>query len=165
MNFVGIDPGQNGAIVALSHEGKIKQVIKMPLNKEEIPCYEQLKKIFINLTKDNDCMIFLERAVSFGMGSKGAFTYGRGFAAIECALKDLMLPYTMAEPGKWTKEMFQGIDSKLKPKVQALIAVDRLFADQKHHIPVSPKAQKPHDGVVDALLIAEYGRRKYALQS
>ncbi len=65
--------------------------------------------------------------------------------------------------------MFQGVDQITKPsktagakpirdtKAMALVAVKRLFPDLK--LTFGERATKPHDGLIDAVLIAEYARR------
>jgi hypothetical protein len=44
-------------------------------------------------------------------------------------------------------------------KAMALMAVKRLFPNQK--LTFGERATVPHDGLVDALLMAEYSRRNY----
>jgi hypothetical protein len=93
------------------------------------------------------------------MGTKGAFNYGRGFAAIEIVLQDGDFPYTLVEPQKWAKVMHAGIGKDLKPKAKSAIAVARLFP-KLSKLCTFDKAGKPHDGAIDALLIAGYGLRQ-----
>lgn len=131
----------------------------MPVKKENGDIdYQNFKVTLLNTLQPCKTHIYLERAMPMAMGAKHAFNYGRGFAAIEIAIQELKIPVTYIEPRKWQKEMFQGIDSRLKPKEQSLIAVERLFPQYLDSIPKRPKG-KYHDGAVDALLIAEYGRR------
>jgi len=157
--ILGIDPGQKGAFLLLSGSGKIVDMSVMPLGPDGQPDYLGIKNILKEMKKAEP-NVYLERAVAMAMGSTHALTYGMGFAALKIALLELGLSYTMVEPGKWQSLIFQGIDKRFKPKVRALIAVDRLFPDEKGKIPVSPKAKNLHEGIVDALLIAEYGRRQ-----
>lgn len=158
MKYLGIDPGQTGAFVLMDESGSVLQVSVMPLGPDGQPDYMGIKGILKWYCRDS-AMVYLERAMAMAMGSTHALTYGMGFAAIKIALLELGAPYTMVEPGKWQKIIFEGIDQRFKPKVRALIAIDRLFPEEKSKIPVSPRAKKLHEGVVDALLIAEYGRR------
>lgn len=152
--ILGIDPGKTGGFVLLQ-ESKLLNFAIMPLNSEGEPCFDGIRKILKDFNPD---CIFLERAVSFGMGSKGAFNYGRGFAALEIATKLSGKSLTYVEPNKWTKEMFEGISKDLKTKVKSGIALERLFKSFVKRIPL--KAGKAHEGIVDALLIAAYGQRK-----
>lgn len=152
IRIMGIDPGLRGAFVVL-HKGKV-EAVAMPVEGGEIsfPLVQE------TLTALRPTEIFLERAVAFGMGTKGAFSYGRGFAAIEIAIQLAKLRVTYVEPGKWTKEIFQGIDKRLKPKERGKLSLKRLFPELIGKLP-SDKKGNVHEGVQDALLIAEYGRR------
>lgn len=157
----GIDPGLTGSIVLYDGEGV--DVWAMPVNKigkhSEID-FERVHAILHSVSCDWGALpTFLERAVSFGMGSTGAFNYGRGFATIEIALKILQFPTTYVEPGKWTKEMHQGIAKDLKPKAKSLVAVERLFPKLVKTLPRNTKGRLL-EGPVDALLIAGYGYRQ-----
>lgn len=149
MKILGIDPGATGGMVLMN--GDVIECHPMPTENKEIS-FRAVKRALEALRPEH---IFLERAVSFGMGTKGAFNYGRGFAFVEAAIQLLELRVTYVEPGKWSKVIHAGIDSNLKPKAKSLMAVKRLFP--KVVIPAS-KTGKLHEGFVDALLIAEYGR-------
>jgi hypothetical protein len=159
MLVLGIDPGLNGAIVLLDDAGGLQNFL-MPLTvegKNKSLDFEALQKNFQGIPASG-CHVFLERAVAFGMGLTGAFSYGRGFGFIEIAIKLAGLPVTQVSPKEWTKEMHQGISADLKPKVKSQIAVERLFPQ---FVSAIPRAKgKMHEGIVDALLIAGYGLRK-----
>lgn len=159
---LGIDPGLTGAFVVL--DGAKALVWNMPtkkLGKGSEIVFAEVHAILHSIiaTYKNGVHIFLERAVSFGMGSTGAFNYGRGFAAIEIAIATLHLPVTYVEPGKWTKEMHAGLSKDWKPKAKSIIAIERLFPAIGHTLPRNTKG-KLLEGPVDALLIAGYGLRQ-----
>jgi hypothetical protein len=159
--FLGIDPGLKGAFVLIG--GKKFETYPMPTvsyGKDTIVDFSGVNKLLWNLKNKYPVIeVHLERAVSFGMGITGAFNYGRGFAALEIAIKLNKLPVTYVEPGKWAKEMHQGITKDLKPKAKSLIAVERLFPHLVAKLPRNGKG-KLLDGPVDALLIAAYAERK-----
>lgn len=152
---IGIDPGLTGGWVSLKEVGFVCG--SLPIKDKDID-FDAFVKL-LSHTELKESHIFLERAVSFGMGTKGAFNYGRCFAAIEIAIHIVGLPVTYVEPKKWTKVMHEGIDSNIKPKAKSLIAVQRLYPMHCKEIPKS-KTGKLHEGIVDALLIAGYGRRQ-----
>jgi hypothetical protein len=158
--IIGIDPGQQGYFAKLWHDGSA-DFSPMPLKGDESKDidFETVKGI---LSVPGKVQVILERAMPMAMGSKHAFNYGRGFAAIEIAIKESGHPVLYVEPAKWMKELFDGIDSRLRPKAQALIAAERLLPSLFEKLP-RKKTGKPHEGAVDALLIAEYGRRKLGL--
>lgn len=160
---IGIDPGNRGALV-LTDGVEFIEVQPMPITREGKE--ERISRTDVLLTfatfvnrYGGDLHVFLERPVSFGMGTKGAFTYGRGYEAVLIAIADAGLPFTLVEPGKWTKEMHAGLSKKWKPKAKSQVAVGRLFPRLVEHLPVG-RNRVPLDGPVDALLIAGYGLRQ-----
>lgn len=156
MKIMGIDPGRQGAFVILK-DNVISDFMVMPLIFGEMT-FEHLFESVLTFGKGVD-HVFLERAVPMAMGSKHAFTYGREFAMLEISVNALKVPLTYVEPAKWSKEIHEGISKDLKPKAKSVLAVQRLFPNLLDQIPCN-KNKKMHEGVVDALLIAEYGRRK-----
>lgn len=157
--LLAIDPGLQGAFVLTDFT--TIEVMKMPIKlmgKDKDIDYAEVCK-FLIAHNHEITHVFLERAVPFGMGTKGAFSYGRGFAMIEIALLKFALPITYVEPSKWTKLMHAGIDRNLKPKVRSDIAVKRLYPTLIASLPQKSQGVL-HDGAVDALLIAGYGQRQ-----
>lgn len=160
---VGIDPGINGAFVAVN--GKNLEAWPMPLaveGKEKRIHFEAVVALLKEIgDRFGDFSVFVEKPTPFGLGAKSAFSYGRGYEALTIALELTKRPVTFVEPGKWTKEMHEGISSDMKPKVKSFLAVKRLFPHLVAALPKKPKGGL-HDGMVDALLIAEYGYRRLA---
>jgi hypothetical protein len=161
---IGIDPGLAGALVVTNGQKAVFE--KMPVlvsGKDKEIDWREIREILERFGKVGKTLpfphVFLERAVSFGMGTKSAFNYGRGFAAIEIVLQDNDYPYTLVEPAKWTKVMHAGIAKDLKPKAKSQIAIKRLFP-KLAKLCTFDKNGKPHDGAIDALLIAGYGLRQ-----
>ena len=158
-SIVGIDPGISGALVWTDGEA-VLEVHLMPVEKVE----RETRVIFDELNallrrKIGRPYVFLEKPVSFGMGGKQAFSYGRGFEALTIALELNQYPVTLVEPSKWAKVMHEGISADLKPKAKSLIAVRRLYPRLVKRLPTRPKGGLM-DGAVDALLIAGYGLRQ-----
>jgi len=158
MQVLAIDPGLKGGFVIF--DGKKFKWWAMPVvddGKDKLVEFDRVHEI-LSVEVNAGTHVFLERAVSFGMGTKGAFNYGRGFASVEIAIELVGLPVTYVEPGKWTKEMCAGISNDMKPKAKALVAVKRLYPKLVESLPRDKKG-KILDGAVDALLIAAYGLR------
>ena len=159
MLVCGIDPGKKGAFVflSLSEENPVFKHFPMPLHNDEVH-YKGIRELLLQPDLQPD-HIYLERAMPMAMGSKHAFNYGRGFAALEIAIQVVYLPVTYVEPSKWTKALFEGIDSRLKPKERSIIAGERLLPAFVEKIPRN-KNGRLDEGVLDALLIAYYGLKK-----
>lgn len=112
--------------------------------------------------------------------SDGADTFGFVAGAIQGIVVAAGYPHTLVQPKKWQKEIYQGIPEIRKPpvmikkgkmagqmkkgnldtKAMSLLAAKRLFPTLD--LRASERCKKAHDGIVDALLIAEYGARQYA---
>lgn len=162
---IGIDIGKNGAIVVLPKKPFTNTTlpIKMPLIGDQLDYHEVYR--LLKSYENTDCHVIFEKlGVIFGTGKSTAFSMGHQSGAIEMACVALNLPYTKVPAKQWQKEMFQGVEEILKKgkssrdtKAMALIAAKRLFPDFKLTF---GRATVPHDGAVDALLMAEYCKRK-----
>lgn len=156
---VGIDPGLTGAICILTVHGpsEVEAVFEpMPrLGSELDP--ERLKIIFGVIL---DAKVFMEKVTPFKMGTTGAFNYGKGIGMLLGMLHSHRLVFTEVTPQTWQKEMHEGINRKSipDPKQRSLAAAHRLFP--KVNLKKTETSKFPDPGFVDALLIAEYGRRK-----
>lgn len=161
-SVIGVDPGLAGAFVITDGAGFI-EVHAMPViteGKDKAVNFSMVNNLLGRIReKHGRIPVFLERAVSFGMGTKGAFNYGRGFEAVSIALSLHEYPLTLVEPGKWTKEMHEGSQADLKPKARSQIVVRRLFPQLVGKLPVRPRGGLM-EGPMDALLIAGYGLRR-----
>lgn len=158
MQYMGIDPGQKGAISLINKKGDKFESIPMP---DLHNLHEHLHKWKI---KYNIKHCFLEHAQAMPkQGVSSTFTYGRGFGALEALLIAHEIPFTLVKPRDWQKEMFKGTapmkaGEKRNPKERALEAIRRLFPKNKFTFTL--RAVKPHDGMIDSVLLAELCRRK-----
>jgi hypothetical protein len=157
--WVGIDPGKRGAIAAVDHRAKIQHCL--PLEGDPKTLHEWL-------TTKNDFYIrhvFLEKAQSLtGQGVRGIFTYAEEYGILQGILITTQTPYTLIPPQKWQKTMFVGTKAmnglnKRDPKERALEAANRVFTKKKSFWLKNDRCKKPHDGMVDAALLAEACRR------
>jgi hypothetical protein len=160
MKVCAIDPGLAGAVVIF--DGKKFKSWPMPVTsngKNNEVEFDGVHELLWDISGYHPGIhVYLERAMPMAMGAKHAFNYGRGFAALEIALRLLRMPTTYVEPGKWAKVMHEGISADLKPKAKSLIAVKRLFPKLVESLPKNRNG-KLLDGPIDALLIASYGIR------
>lgn len=106
---------------------------------------------------------FIERAQSFPkQGVASSFNYGRHFGHLEAIVAASKVPYTLVAPVAWTRDMHQGIEKFLPSKEKSFLAVTRLFPSVD--LRKNARCKKPHEGIMDALLIAAYGQRKLQCQ-
>lgn len=170
---IGVDVGKNGAIVALYQDGSYTTHPIPLINREyDIP---GIISLFKEWSDKYDLHIVLEQVHAiFGSAAGATFEFGRGFGILETAIVSQQLPYTLVQPKTWQKLCFQGVpeirkvatekqraanrQGKVDTKAMALIAVKRLFPTMKLTF---GKGTKPHDGLVDAALIAYYCKQTF----
>lgn len=157
---IGVDPGITGGVVALSDDGKILEKYTMPsvAGLIDIAAFADL---FREFTKGYAVHVFMEQAQSFPkQGVASSFNYGRGFGNLEGVLGALRIARTLVRPHVWTKVIHAGLQKELPAKEKSKLALTRLFPDVD--LRASERCRKQHEGMMDALLIAEYGRRTLA---
>lgn len=177
--IIGIDPGKKGGIVVL-HDGDVIAAYPMPMVTYDF--YVTSKKKYIERSKV-DCMgvydilsqyeaddIWIEDLVNVDVGGGwNAFNMGRGVGRIEGALESQGLEFNYVRPNIWTKVIWSQKDivwkhyekdgkkkRKKDTKATSLNSYRRLFPGQDDFL-LPPRKRIPHDGIVDAALIAFYG--------
>ena len=166
--YVGIDIGKHGAIAIMENKNGSQEIhtVPMPMIKDQVD-YHELSDMMRDLRVAYACnlhVVFEKLGVIFGSAKSTAFSMGHQSGAIEMACIAHSISYTKVRAVDWQKQMFQGVDEILKSgttkkdtKAMALVAVKRLFPNVD--LTFGPKAKKPHDGLVDAVLMAEYAKR------
>lgn len=165
--IIAIDIGKKGSIV-INPELRAPSWHKMPMIQDELD-YPGLYQLLAAEASPNTTVIFEKLGVIFGTSKTTAFSMGHQAGAVEMACIALKIPYHKITAKVWQKEMFQGtvlVTKKSKSgksvvtdtKATALIVCKQLFP---HAILVfGDRATKPHDGLIDAMLMAEYAKRK-----
>jgi len=164
MSFVGIDVGAKGGMALLSVDGAVLHLRPMPsmCGKFNVALMlESLREIDEHArlhSKDGVRLAVMEHVGAFpGQGVSSMFSFGYNAGAIEGCVSALRWPYQLVRPQLWQKMMHVGIHSAVDPKVKSLMAAKRLFP--KESFLATTRSSKPHDGIVDAILMAEYARR------
>jgi crossover junction endodeoxyribonuclease RuvC len=149
---VGVDPGKSGGIAAVGGEAAI--VFPMPESSQAI------FGMLFDLTKERNypVHVFMEKSQPMPkQGVSSVYSYGHHNGFIEGCLTALKIPYTLIKPQAWQRTQHVGTDSKLELKARSVQACQRLFPSISL-LPTS-RCRKPSDGMAEALLIAEHGRR------
>jgi crossover junction endodeoxyribonuclease RuvC len=152
MIFVGIDPGQKGAIAIIDSFG-IADVIDMPVINKEIDAkkiYEFLKKEFFDYHIDvKDIFCLIEKSQSMpGQGVRSVFSYGKGYGKLIAILECFNINFVELHPVKW-KRYFNLIK---KNKNESIREAEKKFKNIKIK----------NDGQAEALLIAKYAKLNYS---
>lgn len=151
--IVGIDSGSKGAF-AFIKEDEI-DVVVMPLNGDEIDI-RAISDMLLEVRSEIK-MVILEDVFAMQKSSASSMlTFGRSHGKLEGILCALKIPYKLVPAKTWQKVMLTGVFG-IDTKAKALKVASSLFPHVE--LKASARARNPHTGVVDALLIAEYGRR------
>jgi hypothetical protein len=184
--WIGCDPGKSGALVAIYSTGQIVMK-KVPLVKgtREIDIKEfknQFLSVF-NITDTGELaeevIVIIEDVHAIAMSSaKSQFQFGRALGILEGIVAALDLPFIKIQPKKWQGTCLEGVPLIFKPskpkankkgemvvsksndtKAMALVAAKRLYPGLSFKL--TDKCTNDDDGIVDALLIAHYGKLKF----
>lgn len=166
--FIGIDPGKDGVMAILGYRDT---PILIPFSETEYA--NQLRRLdfcrteaekdldalmrvpFSRTESEKDLEVFcvVEHVNAMpGQGVTSCFSFGQNFGFILGLLTAFRIPYELVRPQKWKKEF-----SCTSDKNTSIEVAQRLFPGVD--LRKTPKCTKPHDGVCEALLLAEYARR------
>ena len=154
MTIIGIDPGFDGALVALTHEGLELALMPVVAVGKRRKLDEQA--IVGWLAIHRPAHIFIESVQAMPrQGVVSMFSFGAGWGLVRGICAGLGLSYELVRPQEWQKAMLAG-----QPKGSEYLVASRLWPTANWR--ATPRCFKPHSGLVDAALIAEYGRRRFA---
>lgn len=157
--FIGIDPGLHGGI-AIVYPDRI-ETFPMPLlsSQKGLNAYDHfwLKRFFNLATSDSYAVLEQQQAMP-EQGVVSMLTIGYGFGALKQCLVDFAIPHEVVRAQTWQKE-YNISGKKGNTKAQALRICQDLFPDA--NLLATERSRKSHEGIVDAVLIAEYARRRY----
>lgn len=88
-----------------------------------------------------------------GQGVTSMFHFGENFGFIQGVLMAYGIPYELVRPQKWKKEF-----SITGDKNTSIAVAQRLFPNV--NLLPTERCRKPHDGMAESLLMAEYARRR-----
>lgn len=143
----GFDPGRDGAAAFLWGG----ENLVVPFDKA---MYVDILKSFLN--KGFEVKAVVEHVGAMpGQGCVSMFNFGTSFGWLQGMLEALGISYELVRPAKWKKEF-----SCTSDKNTSIEVVKRLFPDVD--LRRTERCVKDHDGKAEALLMAEYCRRRMA---
>lgn len=146
MIYIGIDPGKKGALAAIDEGGEYVKTW------DSLLFLEYCRNIYRTGKKAVACV---EKVGAMpGQGVTSMFNFGKNVGYIEGVLETLGISYQLVPPQKWKKEFSLGSDKK-----QSIEVCKRLFPDIS--LRRTDKCRTDDDGMAEALLMAEYARRKF----
>ncbi len=169
MNLIGADPGLSGGIAVLNDSGGVLHYQKMPVKPILDEKQEKTGKKIIDIgqvaaviARFEPEYVFIEKVHAMpGQGVSSMFSFGMGYGMLLGLTLSLeaMLHTELVTPQKWQKFMYaqSSFPEGISPKGKALITFRELW-------PKLAADGVSHDGIVDAMLLAEFARRTLRLQ-
>lgn len=144
MTYIGIDPGKTGAMAV------IEEGIAFAIPFDERAYIDTL------LTCDpKQTAVCLEHVSAMPkQGVTSVFNFGLNFGWIQGVLASQGFSYELVRPQKWKKEF-----SATSDKNTSVSVAKRLFPTVS--LKKTQRCTKDDDGLAEALLMAEYARRKF----
>lgn len=146
MIYIGIDPGKSGAMAFIGENG---DVTVFPFDEAK---YLGHLKALAHPPCQAKAVVEHVGAMP-GQGVTSMFNFGRGFGWLLGVLDACQIPYELVRPQKWKKEY-----SVTGDKNSSTAVCKRLFPDVS--LLPTPRCKKDNDGMAEALLMAEYARRR-----
>lgn len=170
--WAAVDPGKKGAIVFIDEHGDL-EIHTMPTiaNKEKEYDLQELRAVLMKYSSRIVHLVIEDVHSIFGASAAGNFDFGMGVGMIRMGAAMAQIPFTLVQPKVWQKKMFEGVSVIKKPgkreegrgsldtKAMALVAVQRLYP--KLDLRKSSRSENPHDGLIDALLMANYCKKTF----
>jgi len=156
INYIGIDPGLTGAVVAISEEGQLIDAWRTPTlqgvkgkREYDVPLMVDLLALYVV------SFVGIEKVGPMPHdGRVGSFRFGMGYGLWLGIVAALKRPHMVFLPQRWQSKMLAGLPKGTQTKVSAVTAAKSLFPT----IPIKVKADW---GLADAALIAEHARRQH----
>lgn len=150
MIYIGIDPGKNGAMAVIGPE--LTRIRVHPFDEKN---YDKILWFTGMTTIRENCFCCLERVGAMPkQGVTSTFSFGENYGFIKGLLTAYSIPFELVTPQKWKKEF--GVT---RDKNTSISVCKRLFPDVD--LRKTDRCRKDHDGKAEALLLAEYARRKF----
>lgn len=150
MIYIGIDPGKNGGIGMI-----VTSDTDLHFN-NIVGANKYSDATLLNICqglKGKNVVCVLEKVNAMpGQGVVSMFNFGQNFGFIQGVLKAYNIPFELVPPQKWKKEF-----SVTSDKNTSIEVCKRLFPSV--NLKATERCRKDHDGMAEALLIAEYARR------
>lgn len=151
MIYIGIDPGKNGGI-AVMHKISENGALWTSAYTYSEDTVLRVAKECAELGEPIKCVLEKVNAMP-GQGVTSMFNFGMNFGFIQGVLSANEISYELVPPQKWKKEF-----SVTGDKNTSIQVAKRLFPTI--NLKATERCKKEHDGMAEALLMAEYARRR-----
>ena len=156
--FGGIDPGLKGGI-AIIHDALLDVMPTPTIGGVEYDVQE-MKNLLLFARQKGDAFFTIEKQMAMpGQGLSSTLKTGIGYGTWLGLLSGLNIPFQVVSPLQWQNFHFKGLSKRLDTKEMSVLVAKRLFPNT--NFLRSSLSKKPADGLTDASLIADFGRRTY----
>ena len=149
--FIGCDPGVSGALVCISDEGI-----------EIIPYDEENYREALERWSKDECVMAIEKVGSMpGQGISSTFNFGTNWGFVRGMCYAFKIPVQLIPSQTWKRAFSLNLSkdySKAEKKARTIQVAKELFPDVS--LKRTPKCRTDDDGIADALMIAEFCRRR-----
>lgn len=162
MRIMGVDPGLDGGLAIIEDNGKpffyrsmpTKKIVESSGKKKRMIDISQFSAIIARAEPEH---VFIEKVHAMpGQGVTSMFNFGMGYGMLLgiCLALEPVFRTELVTPQSWQKLLYANhtFPDDYGPKHKAFMRFSDIW-------PELVEQNVTHDGVVDALLIAEYGRR------
>ena len=161
MQYIGIDPGQNGGIAVLDKHGYHcawpMPVFHKDIRKERGGAIDWASvEYHIKGEHDESYHVILEKVWGMpGQGATSTFNFGGAYHGMLAVIQTLGHDYSLVVPRTWKKAVLADTYSHDKAGAAA-------FCDYTYPLVglVAPRCRTIHDGMADALCLAHYGAQE-----
>lgn len=168
--WVGIDVGLDGAVAMITQDG-FATTWHLPVIEPATVKGKKKGKRYLDepgvralivdevLGKTKQLIVGIEEVRGRpGQSSVATCSFCASFGLWKGLMLGLEIPRVIVTPHQWQRKMFKGIP-KSDPKAMARMAVGQMFPGLD--LRKSEKSRVPHEGKVDAVLIAKYMQLAY----
>ena len=163
MIYIGIDNGISGGLCAISDhpQTSIIGAIPMPVSKARKGNEVNIRAVHLWITQvcgDNlSNAVYVLEEPGGSKSAKAATSMAGSFHSLRGFFEAKFLRWERITPQLWQKQMIPGCKAG-DSKPRALELASRLWPQETWL--ASERCCTPHDGMIDAALIAEYARRQ-----
>ena len=148
MIYIGIDPGKNGGVAVIADDAVCGIQVEAWSDETFVLLMREMSKY--------KCVAAVEKVGAMpGQGVTSMFSFGQSYGFILGVLTALGIGYQLVPPRKWKAEF-----GLLNTQKQASVDVARRLFPGVNLKPTG-RCRKDSDGMSDALLMAEYARRRF----
>jgi len=160
MIYIGIDNGISGGLAAISdHHGLIIDMLPMPVTKHRSRNEINIRMVHLWLSEVTGGNLsnadYIIEEPNNSRTPSTAYSVASSFHSMRGFFETKLLRFSRITPQSWQKKMLGKVPAG-ETKAYALAKANELWPGELFR--ASSRCKTPHDGLVDAALIAAYGR-------